>query len=164
MVKFETTMGDIVIKLNEEKAPITCANFIEYVKDGFYDTLIFHRVIPNFMVQGGGFNAEMEQRVGRQPIQNEADNGLTNDKYTVAMARTPDPHSASSQFFINTKNNDFLNFSAPTPSGWGYCVFGEVVEGQDIVDAISAVETGFSGHHGDVPVEAIVINKASIVD
>ncbi len=164
MIKFETTMGDIVIKLNEEKAPITCANFIEYVKDGYYDTLIFHRVIPNFMIQGGGFNAEMEQRVGRNPIQNEADNGLTNNKYTVAMARTPDPHSASSQFFINTKDNDFLNFTSPTPSGWGYAVFGEVVEGQEVVDAISGVDTGSYGGHGDVPLEAIVITKASIVE
>ncbi len=164
MIKFTTNMGDIVIELNSEKAPITSANFEEYVKDGFFDGLIFHRVIDNFMVQGGGFDTEMNQKEGRDPITNEADNGLTNDKYTIAMARTQDPHSASSQFFINTKDNGFLNHSAPTMSGWGYAVFGKVVEGFDVVDAMGKVKTGFNGGHGDVPVEAIVVTKAEMID
>ncbi len=163
-VKLETSMGDIVLSLNEEKAPITTANFITYVKDGFFDGLIFHRVIPNFMIQGGGFTPEMEQKQSRANIENEADNGLKNKKYSVAMARTPDPHSASSQFFINSKDNDFLNFSSPTVSGWGYCVFGEVVEGMEVVDAIEKVETTNKGYHGDVPVESVIINKASLVE
>ena len=164
MIKFTTTMGDIIIELNPEKAPITSENFEAYVKDGFFDGLIFHRVIDNFMVQGGGFDQDMNHKDGRDPITNEADNGLTNDKYTLAMARTQDPHSASSQFFINTKDNTFLNYSAPTMNGWGYAVFGKVVEGFDVVDAMGDVETGFSGPHGDVPVEAIVITKAEIID
>ena len=164
MIKLTTTMGDIVIELNSEKAPITSANFETYVKDGFFDGLIFHRVIDNFMVQGGGFTPDMEDKEGREPITNEADNGLTNDKYTLAMARTQDPHSASSQFFINTKDNAFLNYSAPTVSGWGYAVFGKVVEGFDVVDAMGAVETGFNGPHGDVPAEPIIITKAEIIE
>lgn len=164
MIKLTTTMGDIVIELNSEKAPITSANFETYVKDGFFDGLIFHRVIDNFMIQGGGFDQDMNQKDGLDPITNEADNGLTNDKYTLAMARTQDPHSASSQFFINTKNNAFLNHSAPTMQGWGYAVFGKVVEGFDVVDAMNGVQTGFSGPHGDVPVETITITKAEIVD
>ena len=164
MIKFTTNMGDIVIELNSEKAPITSANFEEYVKEGFFDGLIFHRVIDNFMVQGGGFDTEMNQKEGRDPITNEADNGLTNDKYTIAMARTQDPHSASSQFFINTKDNGFLNHSAPTMSGWGYAVFGKVVEGFDVVDAMGKVKTGFNGGHGDVPVEAIIVTKAEMID
>ncbi len=164
MIKLETSMGDIVIALNEEKAPITTANILAYVNDGFYDGLIFHRVINNFMIQGGGFDEEMEQKSGRKPIQNEADNGLLNNKYTLAMARTNDPHSASSQFFINTKDNDFLNFSSPTSRGWGYAVFGEVVEGKEVVDEIEKVATGHKGHHSDVPVENIVIIKASVVE
>ncbi len=163
-IKLETSMGDIVLSLNEEKAPITTANFIQYVKDGFYDGLIFHRVIPNFMIQGGGFTPDMKQKESRANIENEADNGLKNYKYTIAMARTPDPHSASSQFFINSKDNDFLNFSSPTVSGWGYCVFGEVVEGQEVVDAIEKVETTNKGYHADVPVEDVVIVKASLVE
>lgn len=163
MIKLTTTMGDIHIELNSEKAPISAANFEQYVKDGFFDGLIFHRVINSFMIQGGGFTPDMEQKEGREPITNEADNGLTNDKYTIAMARTNDPHSASSQFFINTKDNGFLNHSSPTPNGWGYAVFGKVVEGFDVIDAIEKVKTGYSGYHGDVPVEAIVITKAEII-
>ncbi len=163
MIKLTTTMGEIVIELNAEKAPITSVNFEEYVKAGFFDGLIFHRVIDNFMIQGGGFDTDMNQKEGRAPITNEADNGLTNDKYTIAMARTQDPHSASSQFFINTKDNGFLNYTAPTLNGWGYAVFGKVVEGFDVVDAIGKVETGFSGFHQDVPVEQVVILKAEIV-
>lgn len=163
MIKLTTTMGDIHIELNSEKAPITSTNFEQYVKDGFFDGLIFHRVINNFMIQGGGFTPDMEQKEGRAPITNEADNGLANDKYTIAMARTNDPHSASSQFFINTKDNAFLNHSSPTPNGWGYAVFGKVVEGFDVVDAIEKVKTGYSGYHGDVPTEAIVITKAEII-
>ncbi|UWX04927.1 peptidyl-prolyl cis-trans isomerase [Taurinivorans muris] len=163
VIKLTTTMGDIVLELNPEKAPITSANFEQYVKDGFYDGLIFHRVIDGFMIQGGGFDADMNQKETRQPIQNEADNGLANDKYTIAMARTQDPHSATGQFFINVKDNDFLNFRAPTLSGWGYAVFGKVVKGQDVVDAIAKVETGSRGYFDDVPKTAVVITKAEIV-
>ncbi len=163
VIKLTTTMGDIVLELNPEKAPITSANFEQYVKDGFYDGLIFHRVIDGFMIQGGGFDADMNQKETRQPIQNEADNGLANDKYTIAMARTQDPHSATGQFFINVKDNDFLNFRAPTLSGWGYTVFGKVVKGQDVVDAIAKVETGSRGYFDDVPKAAVVITKAEIV-
>ncbi len=164
MIKLNTNKGDILIELNPVKAPVTSANFEQYVKDGFFDGLIFHRVIDNFMIQGGGFDENMEQKQGRNPITNEADNGLLNDKYTISMARTQDPHSASSQFFINTKDNDFLNFSAPTINGWGYAVFGKVVEGFEVVDEISKVNTGFSGYHADVPVEPVVIIKAEIVE
>ena len=163
VIKLTTTMGDIVLELNPEKAPITSANFEQYVKDGFYDGLIFHRVIDGFMIQGGGFDADMNQKETRQPIQNEADNALANDKYTIAMARTQDPHSATGQFFINVKDNDFLNFRAPTLSGWGYAVFGKVVKGQDVVDAIAKVETGSRGYFDDVPKTAVVITKAEIV-
>lgn len=164
VIKMTTTMGDILIELNPEKAPITSANFEQYVKDGFFDGLIFHRVIDGFMIQGGGFDAEMNQKQTRQPIENEADNGLANDKYTIAMARTQDPHSATAQFFINVKDNSFLNFSSPTLNGWGYAVFGKVVEGFDVVDAIAKVETGNHGYHSDVPKEAIIITKAEIVE
>lgn len=163
VIKLTTTMGDIVLELNPEKAPVTSANFEQYVKDGFYDGLIFHRVIDGFMIQGGGFDAEMNQKETRQPIQNEADNGLANDKYTIAMARTQDPHSATGQFFINVKDNDFLNFRAPTIAGWGYAVFGKVVEGKDVVDAIAKVETGSRGFYDDVPKTAVVITKAEII-
>lgn len=163
VIKLTTNMGDIVLELNPEKAPITSANFEQYVKDGFYDGLIFHRVIDGFMIQGGGFDAEMNQKETRQPIQNEADNGLPNDKYTIAMARTQDPHSATGQFFINVKDNSFLNFKAPTVSGWGYAVFGKVVEGKDVVDAIAKVETGSRGFFDDVPKKAVVITKAEII-
>lgn len=164
MVKLETTMGDIVIELDEEKAPISAKNFIQYVEDGFYDGTIFHRIINNFMIQGGGFELNMKEKPGRAPITNEADNGLTNDKYTVAMARTPDPHSASSQFFINVKDNAFLNHTRKTPDGWGYCVFGKVVEGQDVVDKIKAVPTKTRGFHENVPTMPVMINKATIIN
>ena len=164
MVTLQTSAGDISIELNAEKAPESVANFLEYAKAGHYDGLIFHRVIKGFMIQGGGFEPGMKQRDTRAPIKNEANNGLTNEKYTLAMARTPDPHSASSQFFINTKDNDFLNFSSETQQGWGYAVFGKVVSGQDIVDAIENVETGQSGPHGDVPVEDLVIKSVVIAE
>ncbi len=163
MIKLTTSMGEIIIELDAEKAPVTAANFENYVKEGFYDGLIFHRVIPGFMIQGGGFTPDMNQKATHDPIKNEADNGLKNDKYTIAMARTPNPHSATAQFFINVVNNDFLNFRAPTQSGWGYAVFGKVVEGFDVVDAIAKVKTGKHGPHGDVPVEPVVITKAEIL-
>lgn len=162
-VKLVTNMGDIVLELDGEKAPVTTENFLNYVKDGFYTNVVFHRVIPNFMIQGGGFEPGMNQKDTNAPIKNEADNGLKNDKYTIAMARTQDPHSASAQFFINTNNNDFLNFSAPTVQGWGYAVFGKVVEGTEVVDAIEKVETGTRGFHGDVPREDVVIESAEII-
>ena len=164
MIKLQTSLGDIVLELDAEKAPVTVENFVRYVKDGHYDGTIFHRVIPNFMIQGGGFDADMKQKETRAPIKNEADNGLKNDKYTIAMARTPDPHSASAQFFINVKDNDFLNFSAPTANGWGYAVFGKVTDGFDVVDAIAKVKTGNRGPHGDVPLEPVVITKAEVVE
>lgn len=161
MVKFETNFGDIVIDLNAEKAPITVANFLSYVDDGFYDGTIFHRVIKGFMIQGGGFDGSMSQKQTKAAIENEANNGLKNDHYTIAMARTSMPHSATGQFFINGNNNDFLNHTAPTGSGWGYCVFGKVIEGMDIVDKIIQVKTGNKNGHQDVPVENVVIKKAS---
>ncbi|WP_319582207.1 peptidylprolyl isomerase [uncultured Pseudodesulfovibrio sp.] len=164
MIKMETSMGDIVIELDFEKAPKSAANFQQYVEEGFYDGLIFHRVISNFMIQGGGMDPDMKEKATRAPIENEANNGLTNDKYTLAMARTMDPHSASSQFFINVKDNGFLNFSSETPQGWGYAVFGKVVEGQDTVDKIKGVPTGRSGFHDDVPLEPVVITKATVID
>lgn len=164
VIKFQTTMGDIVVELDAEKAPVTVENFVQYVKDGQYDGVIFHRVIPNFMIQGGGFDADMNQKATRAPIRNEADNGLKNDKYTIAMARTPDPHSASAQFFINVKDNDFLNFTAPTVNGWGYAVFGKVTEGFEVVDAIASVKTGNRGPYGDVPLEPVVITRAEVVE
>ena len=162
VIELHTTKGVIVVELNTEKAPATAANFKQYVEDGFYDNMIFHRVISGFMIQGGGMTADMKEKATREPITNEADNGLANDKYTLAMARTNDPHSASAQFFINTKNNAFLNHSSPTPSGWGYAVFGKVVEGQDVVDAIEKVATGSKGFHDDVPVEPVIITKAVV--
>lgn len=163
MIKFETTYGDILIELDHEKAPITAANFEGYVKEGFYDGTIFHRVIDGFMIQGGGFDEKMNQKDTKDEIENEAANGLKNDVYTIAMARTSVPHSATAQFFINVKDNDFLNFRSPDANGFGYCVFGKVVEGQDVVDKIKGVKTGRSGMHQDVPVEAVVITKAEIV-
>jgi peptidyl-prolyl cis-trans isomerase B (cyclophilin B) len=163
-VDLHTNMGDIVIELNAEKAPKTVANFLTYVKEGFYDGTIFHRVIKNFMIQGGGFEVGMKQKPTHAPIENEADNGLKNDKYTVAMARTADPHSATAQFFINAANNEFLNFTAPTPNGWGYAVFGKVVEGTDVVDKIEQVKTGNKGFYQDVPVEDVIIEKATVVE
>jgi peptidyl-prolyl cis-trans isomerase B (cyclophilin B) len=152
--------GIITLELDAEKAPKTVANFVQYVKDGHYDGTIFHRVIDNFMIQGGGFDASMNQKTTRAVIDNEANNGLNNDKYTVAMARTSAPHSASSQFFINTANNGFLNHTSPTASGWGYAVFGKVVSGMDIVDKMSKVATGSKNGHGDVPRENLLITKA----
>lgn len=163
MVKLHTNFGDITIQLDAAKAPNTVKNFLEYVKNGSFDNTIFHRVIPNFMIQGGGFEPGMKQKPTLAPIQNEAANGLKNDKYTVAMARTGDPHSATAQFFINTKDNDFLNYTASNPQGFGYCVFGKVIEGMDIVDAIGKVKTGNSGGHGDVPKEDVIITKAELV-
>ena len=162
MVKLTTNFGDITLELNAEKAPITVANFLQYVESGFYDGVVFHRVIDGFMVQGGGFDVNMKQKKTQAEIKNEADNGLANDKYTIAMARTSIPDSASSQFFINVGNNDFLNHSAPTSSGWGYCVFGRVLEGMDVVDKIKAVKTGNKAGHQDVPVENVIIEKAVI--
>jgi len=145
MVTIKTNMGEIQLELDAENAPLSAANFIQYAKDGHYDGVIFHRVIPNFMIQGGGFDPAMQQKPTRDPVMNEANNGLKNDKYTVAMARTQDPHSASAQFFINTKDNDFLNHTSETTSGWGYAVFGKVTAGNDVVDAIEKVETGQVG-------------------
>ena len=161
-VTLHTNRGDIVIELNAEKAPKTVENFVSYVNDGFYDGTIFHRVINNFMIQGGGFDANMKQKPTKDSIQNEADNGLKNDRYTLAMARTSDPHSATAQFFINVSDNDFLNFTSPTPNGWGYAVFGKVVEGTEVVDQIKGVQTGNRGFHQDVPAEAIIIEKAEL--
>ncbi len=163
MIKLTTNFGVISIELNTEKAPKSAENFAQYVKDGHYDNTIFHRVIKNFMVQGGGFTADMKQKDVRDPIDNEAANGLKNKRGTLAMARTSDPHSATAQFFINTVDNDFLDFRSPSGDGWGYCVFAEVVEGMDVVDAIRAVATGTKGFHQDVPKEAVIIEKAEIV-
>ena len=164
VVTLETTKGNIIIELYPEKAPETVANFIQYVQDGFYDGTIFHRVIPNFMVQGGGFTDDMSEKSTREPIKNEANNGLANENGTIAMARTPNPHSASSQFFINVKDNAFLDFQNETPNGWGYCVFGKVSEGMDVVNSIVAVPTGNHGMHQDVHVEPIIIMKASVAE
>ena len=155
--------GVVTLALDAEKAPLSVANFLSYVNKGHYDNTVFHRVIPGFMVQGGGFEVGMKQKPTDGEIQNEANNGLKNNHYTVAMARTSAPHSASSQFFINVANNDFLNHTAPTASGWGYAVFAKVVEGQDIVDKIAAVKTGRKGFHDDVPVADVVIEKAVAV-
>ena len=160
MIRFTTNLGVIDIELDPEHAPITCENFENYVKSGFYNGTIFHRVIKGFMIQGGGFEPGMQQKPTNDPIKNEADNGLKNDKYTIAMARTNDPHSATAQFFINVADNDFLNHTAPTGNGWGYAVFGKVVAGQDVVDQIARVRTGTHGWFGDVPVEDVVIEKA----
>jgi peptidyl-prolyl cis-trans isomerase B (cyclophilin B) len=160
-VVLTTNHGKITIELDAEKAPKTVENFLDYVKSGHYDGTIFHRVINGFMIQGGGFEPGMKQRDTKEPIENEATNGLTNEQYTIAMARTSDPHSASAQFFINVKNNDFLNYDGP--NNWGYCVFGKVSDGTDVVDAIRSVPTGTKGFHGDVPVEDVIIEKAEIV-
>ncbi|MFC9893105.1 peptidylprolyl isomerase [Nocardia sp. NPDC127579] len=161
-VNLVTNYGPIVLELDDAKAPNTVQNFVSYVNSGHYNNTIFHRVIPNFMIQGGGFEPGMRQKGTQAPIQNEATNGLKNAKYTVAMARTNDPHSATAQFFINTSDNEFLNHSAPTPSGWGYTVFGKVVEGNEVVDKISAVSTGSAGMHQDVPNDDVVIESATI--
>ena len=162
MIVMTTSFGEIKIKLNKEKAPETTANFEQYVKDGFYDGTIFHRVIDNFMVQGGGFTTEMKQKKGNAEIKNEADNGLKNNRGTLAMARTQVVDSASSQFFINLVDNDFLNHQSKTPNGYGYAVFAKVTEGMEIVDAIAKVKTGNNGHHQDVPTEAVLIEKVTI--
>jgi len=159
-VTLETSHGNITIELNDEKAPETVKNFLSYVNDSYYDGTIFHRVIPNFMIQGGGFLPGMTEKNPEAPIKNEADNGLANDRGTVAMARTNDPHSATAQFFINHNDNAFLNHTAPSGAGWGYCVFGKVTDGMDAVDAIAAVSTGNDSGHGDVPVETVTITKA----
>jgi peptidyl-prolyl cis-trans isomerase B (cyclophilin B) len=163
MVKLHTNKGDITIELNAEKAPETVKNFLEYVDSGFYNGTIFHRVINNFMIQGGGFEPGMKQKPVRAPIKNEAANGLANDNYTIAMARTGDPQSATAQFFINVKDNGFLNYTAPTQQGYGYCVFGKVVKGMEVVDAIRQVPTGFKNGFQDVPTEDVVIIKAEAV-
>lgn len=162
-VKLTTNFGDITLELYAEKAPVTVANFLQYVESGHYDGVIFHRVIDGFMVQGGGFDADMKQKKTKPEIKNEADNGLSNDHYTVAMARTSVPDSASSQFFINGNDNGFLNHTAKTASGWGYCVFGKVVEGMDVVDKIAKVKTTSKAGHRDVPVDAVTIEKASVI-
>ncbi|QSA99081.1 peptidyl-prolyl cis-trans isomerase [Methylococcus sp. EFPC2] len=163
-VKFETTLGDFVLQLDPAKAPATVENFLTYVKEGHYDNTIFHRVIAGFMAQGGGFDTEFKQKPTHAPIKNEADNGLLNERGTIAMARTSDPHSASAQFFINYKDNDFLNYQSPTPQGWGYAVFGKVVEGLDVVDAMAKVPTGRGGPFPtDAPQTAIVVKKASVL-
>lgn len=161
VVKLETSMGDILVRLDARKAPMTTANFLEYVKAGQYDRTIFHRVIKDFMIQGGGMTASLREKTTRAPIKNEADNGLSNDRGTIAMARTMDPHSATAQFFINLVDNDFLNYSAPVPSGWGYCVFGKVVEGMDVVDKIAKVKTKSVGFHENVPTDMVLITGAS---
>ena len=162
MIRFTTNKGVIDIELDHEHAPKSSANFEQYVRDGFYDGTIFHRVIKGFMIQGGGFERGMKEKATRAPIENEAANGLKNNKYTIAMARTSDPHSASSQFFINVVDNDFLNHTAPNPQGWGYAVFGKVTAGQNVVDEIARVPTSTHGFYGDVPVDDIVIEKAEI--
>ena len=164
MIKLNTNHGTIVLELDAAKAPNTVANFLEYAKDGFYDGTIFHRVINGFMIQGGGMEPGMKEKQTRASIQNEANNGLTNARGTVAMARTPDPHSATAQFFINVADNDFLNFRAETPDGWGYCVFGKVTDGMDVVEKIKGVETGNQGYHQDVPVEDVVIESVEVVE
>jgi cyclophilin family peptidyl-prolyl cis-trans isomerase len=163
-VELKTTQGSIVLELNAEKAPQTVANFLQYVKDGHYDGTQVHRVIDGFMIQGGGFDRTFREKATRAPIKNEADNGLNNDYGTVAMARRPDPHSASAQFFINVKNNDFLNYKQPSPQGWGYAVFGKVVKGMDVVDRIAKVKTGNVGPHQNVPAEPIIIEWARILN
>ena len=160
MVKLHTNFGEITLELDAEKAPETVANFLAYVDSGFYNNTIFHRVIDGFMIQGGGFEPGMQQKPTGEAIENEANNGLKNERYTLAMARTQAPHSATAQFFINVADNGFLNHTAPTPQGWGYAVFGKVVSGTEIVDAIRKVQTGRKGFHDDVPVNDVVIEKA----
>ncbi|WGZ92367.1 MAG: peptidylprolyl isomerase [Candidatus Thiocaldithrix dubininis] len=163
-ILIETSKGNITAELDAKAAPKTVENILAYVNDGFYTDTVFHRVIPGFMIQGGGMTADMKDKTDkRPPVQNEADNGLKNDRGTLAMARTMDPHSASSQFFINVNNNDFLNFRSKTPQGWGYTVFGKVTDGMDVVDAIVGVKTSNKGMHQDVPVEPIVIKKVSVI-
>ena len=164
MITLSTNMGDISIELDFDKAPITAANFLQYARDDFYTGTIFHRVINGFMVQGGGMDTDMREKASREPIENEADNGLKNEIGSLAMARTAEPHSASSQFFINVADNGFLNHSGKNMQGWGYAVFGKVVDGMDVVEAIKGVKTGSAGHHQDVPVEAIEITATVVSD
>lgn len=164
VVEIKTTFGAIKLELDGEKAPKTVENFLRYASEGFYDGTIFHRVIDNFMIQGGGFDAEMQQKATGEAIENEADNGLKNDRGTIAMARTMDPHSATAQFFINVKDNDFLNHSGKNMQGWGYAVFGRMVEGEEVLDKIRAVETGNKGGHQDVPKDSVVIEAIAVVD
>ena len=163
MIIIRTTLGNLSLELDSERAPKTVANFIAYAKDGHYNGTIFHRVIDNFMIQGGGFEAGMNEKPSGTPIENEADNGLKNDFGTVAMARTMDPHSATAQFFINVTDNDFLNHTAPNSQGWGYAVFGKLVDGMDVLDKIRAVATGSAGGHQDVPVDDIIIESVEVV-
>lgn len=163
VVKLQTSMGDIEVELYPEKAPKTVENFLAYVNKGFYNGTVFHRVINGFMIQGGGLNDKMQLKATGAPVENEAYNGLTNDEYTLAMARTSDPHSATAQFFINVTDNDFLNFKSKDAQGWGYAVFGKVIKGMDVVDKIKAVETTTKGMHQDVPVTPVVIEKAEVV-
>ena len=162
-VKLATSMGDIVVQLDPAKAPKTVENFLAYVQDKHYDGTVFHRVIDGFMIQGGGFTPDLVQKSTRAPIALEANNGLKNDKYTIAMARTSAPHSASAQFFINVANNDFLNFKSPTAQGWGYAVFGKVVKGSELVDQIAKVVTGRRGYHDDVPKDDVLVEKATVL-
>jgi peptidyl-prolyl cis-trans isomerase B (cyclophilin B) len=164
MIKLHTNYGDITLELDSEKAPLTAKNFVDYVNSGVYDNTVFHRVIDGFMIQGGGFEPGMIQKPVRAPIQNEAANGLKNDKYTVAMARTSDVHSATAQFFINVANNNFLNYSAPTSQGFGYCVFGKVIDGMDVVDKIAKVKTGNRAGHQNVPLENVLLEKAEVIE
>ncbi len=164
MIKLNTNFGTITLELFADKAPVTVENFTTYVKDGFYNNTIFHRVINGFMIQGGGMEPGMKEKQTRAPIKNEADNGLSNEKGTIAMARTMEPHSASAQFFINVSNNTFLDHRSPTPDGWGYAVFGKVVDGMDVVERIKAVDTGNAGFHQDVPVEDVIIESAEVVE
>jgi peptidyl-prolyl cis-trans isomerase B (cyclophilin B) len=163
MIKLHTNLGVITLELDAEKAPGSVSNFEAYAKDGFYDGTVFHRVIPGFMIQGGGFDEQMKQKSTRAPIKNEANNGLSNEKGTIAMARTSDPHSATAQFFINLKDNDFLDNASDTPQGWGYAVFGKVTDGYDVVEKIAKVPTGTSGMHRDVPKETVKIERVEIV-
>jgi peptidyl-prolyl cis-trans isomerase B (cyclophilin B) len=162
MLTLHTSLGDIGLELDAEKAPATVENFLTYAKDGFFDVTIFHRVIENFMIQGGGMIADMSQKTTRAPIKNEADNGLKNTAGTIAMARTNDPHSATAQFFINVSDNEFLNHRSPSPQGWGYAVFGRVVSGMEVVEKIKAVKTGRRGSHDDVPEETVTIERVTI--
>ena len=162
MVTLKTNFGDITLELFEDKAPKTVENFLAYVKEGFYDDTIFHRVIDGFMIQGGGFTADMDQKDTKDTIENEANNGVANEIGTIAMARTNDPHSATAQFFINVGNNSFLNHTSESVNGWGYCAFGKVTDGMDVVEKIKSVKTGSSGYHQDVPVEPVIIEKAII--
>lgn len=162
MIVLHTNVGDITLELDFDKAPISAANFKQYAEEGHYDGTIFHRVIDNFMIQGGGFEPGMKQKKTREPIQNEADNGLKNDTGTIAMARTMEPHSASAQFFINVNDNDFLNHSGKTTQGWGYAVFGKVTDGMDVINQIKGCETGFKGGHQDVPLQDVIIESVTV--